>query len=196
MKPRSLILIVLIVLLPTGLLTWFGFRMARDEKTVTEQRFRGVMEQRLQDVNRIIARQFAAAERQLQLITAIDDFSVPELRERVRLTPEVTQLFVLSSSGELLYPNPATPLNGTEQSFLRQTSKMFTDRDLQNAVTLAESEADGDDSFPQARQPWLQEGRGVFSGAAESPMMAASEEPQLNAPAGVVASVPDQVTVA
>ena len=87
MRPRSLILIILIVLLPTGLLTWFGLRMARDEKSITEQRFRSVMEQRLQAVNRLVERQFSETERRLQRITAIDGFSVPELRERVRSTP-------------------------------------------------------------------------------------------------------------
>jgi len=182
MKPRSLILIVLIVLLPTGLLTWFGFRMARDEKTVTEQRFRGLMEQRLQDVNRVIARRFSEAERQLQEITAIDDFSVAQLRERVRSTPMVTQLFVLSPNGELLYPNPATPLNGTEQSFLRQTSKMFTDRDLQNAVTLAEARAGSEDSVPQAKRVQPDDNRVVSSQAVPSPAVAASDEPRRDGP--------------
>lgn len=134
MRPRSLILIILIVLLPTGLLTWFGLRMARDEKSITEQRFRSVMEQRLQDVNRLVERQFSETERRLQRITAIDGFSVPELRERVRSTPQVTQVFVLTPSGELLYPNPGNSLNGTEQSFLRQAARMLTERDLQNAV--------------------------------------------------------------
>ncbi len=179
MKLRSLILIVLIVLLPTGLLTWFGFRMARDEKTLREQRFRGVMEQRLQDVNRLIARRFSDSERQLQEITAIDDVSVPQLRERVRSTPEVTQLFVLSSSGELLYPNPATPLNGTEQSFLRQTSKMFTDRDLQNAVTLAESTSGIEGPGPGAKREQLDDSQGVFSRTAPTPSIAAMNEPAL-----------------
>jgi signal transduction histidine kinase len=178
MKLRSLILIVLIVLLPTGLLTWFGFRMARDEKTVTEQRFRGVMEQRLQDVNRVIARQFSDAERQLQQITAIDEFSVPLLRERVRTTPEVTQLFVLSSNGELLYPNPMNVLNGTEQSFLRQTLRMFTDRDLQNAVTLAESTLGSEDSVPQAKLGKVTGNRGVATRSDQSPAIAASDRPQ------------------
>ena len=191
MKPRSLILIVLIVLLPTGLLAWFGVRMARDEKTVTEQRFRSVMEQRLQDVNRVIARQFSETERQLQEITAIDDFSVPQLRERVRSTPEVTQLFVLSSNGELLYPNPSTPLNGTEQSFLRQTSKMFTDRDLQNAVTLAEAKAGAEDSVPPAKRVQLDESRGISSRTVQSPAIAASEEPQRDGPAEMIASIGD-----
>ena len=80
MKSRSLILIFLIVLLPTGLLTWFAVRMAKDEKSITEQRFRDVMAQRLQDVNRLIERHFSETERSLQRITAIDEFSVLELR--------------------------------------------------------------------------------------------------------------------
>ncbi len=189
MKPRSLILIVLIVLLPTGLLAWFGVRMARDEKTVTEQRFRSVMEQRLQDVNRVIARQFSETERQLQVITAIDDFSVSQLRECVRSTPEVTQLFVLSSNGELLYPNPSTPLNGTEQSFLRQTSKMFSDRDLQNAVTLAEVKAGAEDSVPPAKRVQLDESRGISSRTVQSPAIVVSGEPQRDGPAEMVASI-------
>lgn len=195
MKPRSLILIVLIVLLPTGLLTWFGFRMARDERMVTEQRFRGVMEQRLQDVNRVIARRFSEAERQLQEITAIDEFSVLQLRERVRSTPEVTQLFVLTPNGEILYPNPATPLNGTEQSFLRQTSKMFTDRDLQNAVALAESSAGAEDSVPQAKRLQLDEDRGVFSQTTQVPTITTSDSPPRDAPAESVAPGGDRSNV-
>ncbi len=139
MKFRSLSLIILIVLLPTVLLTWFGVRMARDEKSMTEQRFRSVMVQRLQDVNRLIGRQLSETERRLQRVTALDEFSVEGLRGLNRSTPQVTQIFVLTPSGELLYPNPGSSLNGTEQSFLRQAAKMFTERDLQNAVTLAEA---------------------------------------------------------
>ncbi len=148
MRSRSLILIILIVLLPTGLLTWFGVRLADDEKLKTEQRFRSVMEQRLQDVNRLIDRQFSETERRLQRVTAIDEFSVPKLRECVRSTPDVTQIFVLTPTGELLYPEPASPLNSTEQRFLRQASRMLTERDLQNAVALAEAKDSQGDFAP------------------------------------------------
>lgn len=139
MKSRSLILIILIVLLPTGLLTWFGVRVARDEQSMTEQRFRGLMEQRLQDVNRLIERQFSETERRLQRVTAIDEFAIEDLREVIRSTPQVTQVFVLTPKGELLYPSLTISLNRTEQSFLLQAARMFTDRDLQNAVALAEA---------------------------------------------------------
>lgn len=154
MKSRSLILIILIVLLPTGLLTWFGVRLARDEATMTKQRFRSVMEQRLQDVNRLIERRFSDTERRLQAVTAIDVYSVSDLRERVRSTPEVTQIFVLTPTRKLLYPNPASTLNGTEQSFLKQAATMLTDQDLQNAVALAEaSRGSGDFGAAALRAP-------------------------------------------
>lgn len=148
MKTRSLILILLIVLLPIGLLTGLGVRLARDEKTMMEQRFRGVMEQRLQDVNMVIARQLSETERQLQQVTAIDDFDVSMLRERVRSSPHVTQLFVLGANGDLLYPSPGSSLNGTEQNFLRHAAPMFTHRDLQNAVALAESSGTNEEPKP------------------------------------------------
>jgi signal transduction histidine kinase len=151
MKSRSLILIVLIVLLPTGLLTWFGVRMARNEALVTEQRFRGLTEQRLQDVNRLVRRQFSETERQLQRVTAIDEFSITELRGVVRSTPQVTQIFVLTPTGDLLYPDPSDVLNGTEQSFLLQAAGMLTERDLQNAVALAEVAAGSSDFAPSIK---------------------------------------------
>ena len=148
MKRRSLLLIVLIVLLPVGLLTWFGVRMARDEQMLTQQRFRSVMEQRLQDVNRLVTAQFETTERRLQQITAIDDYDIAEIREVVRNEPQVTQIFVLTPEGDLLYPDPSDVLNGTELSFLQQTSRMITDRDLQNAVALAEAATGNGDFAP------------------------------------------------
>lgn len=148
MKRRSLFLMILIVLLPISLLTWFGLRMARDEQALVHQRYRVLMEQRLQDVNRTISVRFQETERRLQKITSLDDFGLDELRAVVRREPQVTQLFVLNPDGELMYPNPADQLNGTEQSFLRQAFRMFSDRDLQNAVALAESRT----SEPQVAQ--------------------------------------------
>ena len=147
MQRRSLILMILIVLLPIALLTWFGLRIARDEQSLIQQRFRSVMGQRLDDVNRVVAERFSETERRLNEITSLDDFDVSTLREVVRREPQVTQIFVLRPDGALQYPNPADALNGTELSFLQKAARMFTDRDLQNTVALAESNAKGDSSL-------------------------------------------------
>jgi hypothetical protein len=146
MKRRSLILMILIVLLPVSLLTWLGVRMARDEQSVTQQRFRSVMQQRLEDVNRQVALRFEESQRRLHQITSVDDFDLPVLREVVRSEPQVTQLFVLSPDGRLMYPNPAGVLNGSELTFLNQAARMFTQWDLQNAIARTEAGAGGDRS--------------------------------------------------
>ncbi|MFO1001651.1 MAG: hypothetical protein U0936_15045 [Planctomycetaceae bacterium] len=146
MKRRSLILMILIVLLPVSLLTWLGVRMARDEQSVTQQRFRSVMQQRLDDVNRQVALRFEESQRRLHQITSVDDFDLPLLREVVRSEPQVTQLFVLSPDGRLMYPNPAGVLNGSELTFLNQAARMFTQWDLQNAIARTEAGVGGDRS--------------------------------------------------
>jgi signal transduction histidine kinase len=146
MKRRSLILMILIVLLPVSLLTWLGVRMARDEQSVTQQRFRSVMQQRLEDVNRQVALRFEESQRRLHQITSLDDFDLPLLREVVRSEPQVTQLFVLSPDGRLMYPNPAGVLNGSELTFLNQAARMFTQWDLQNAIARTEAGVGGDRS--------------------------------------------------
>jgi signal transduction histidine kinase len=146
MKRRSLILMILIVLLPVSLLTWLGVRMARDEQSVTQQRFRSVMQQRLEDVNRQVALRFEESQRRLHQITSVDDFDLPLLREVVRSEPQVTQLFVLSPDGRLMYPNPAGVLNGSELTFLNQAARMFTQWDLQNAIARTEAGVGGDRS--------------------------------------------------
>ena len=146
MKRRSLILMILIVLLPVSLLTWLGVRMARDEQSVTQQRFRSVMQKRLDDVNRQVALRFEESQRRLHQITSVDDFDLSVLREVVRSEPQVTQLFVLSPDGRLMYPNPAGVLNGSELTFLNQAARMFTQWDLQNAIARTEAGAGSDRS--------------------------------------------------
>lgn len=163
MKRRSLILMILIVLLPVSLLTWLGVRMARDEQSLTQQRFRSVMQQRLDDVNRQVALRFEESQRRLHRITSVDDFDLSVLREVVRSEPQVTQLFVLSPDGRLMYPNPAGVLNGSELTFLNQAARMFTQRDLQNAIARTEAGA-GDDRSAIAMSGG---GSGTFRSEAE-----------------------------
>ncbi len=175
MKRRSLILMVLIVLLPVGLLTWLGSRIARDEQLMTQRRFQSLMEQRLQDINRDVGSHFAETERRLQQITSIDEFDLTSLREVIRTEPQVTQLFVLSPNGALMYPNPTDSLNETEVSFLRRAAQMFSGQDLQNAVALAEAGIQEDFAPSVVNKPEI-------AAVPEPPF--GSQEPQLAARSG------------
>jgi len=151
MRLRPILLLLAIVVLPVVLMTWAAGRLAAREAEAVQQRFRQVMEGRLQDANVGIEAHFDRLATDLRRLTAIDDFNVDKLRTVVRSEPPLLQLFVLSPSGELQYPNPADSLNSTEQSFLLRTATMFTGGDLQNAVSLSEGESKGDQELPLSR---------------------------------------------
>ncbi len=153
MKPRSLILILLIVLLPLALLTWATVRLARGERAVVEQRFRELMEERLRDINGTISRHFEDVARTMHRITEIDDIDVEKLRQLNRSEPRVLQVFLLSDDDRLLYPDPTQPLNASEQNFLFHTAKMFTGQDLREAVLQQEATTESSPLFSNRAAP-------------------------------------------
>ncbi len=130
MRPRLLILILLIVGVPCGLLVWAAVRIARDEQIVVQQQFHDLMEQRLHDVNDTVERHFQQVEARVLQITTLDHPQVDQLREITRTSPEIMQMFVLAPGGQLEYPSPADPLNSDERSFLLRAARIFTDRHL------------------------------------------------------------------
>jgi signal transduction histidine kinase len=140
MKLRPLILIATICLLPLGALAWTTLHEAQGEQLVVRQQFQELFETRLQDIKADVASYFDSLERQLDPVVALDDFETESLRRISRNSPQILQLFVVSPQGELIYPNPAGPLNATEQTFLIKGAQMFTGKDLQSAVLRAEQE--------------------------------------------------------
>lgn len=138
MKLRPVILISLIIVLPLAALTWAVLHIARTEQVVVQQRFRDLMEDRLQDVNAIVRDYFEAVGRSLEQLTAIDKFDPEQLRAINRSEPRLLQLFVLNPDGQLLHPDPSTDLNATERLFLIQAAKMFTGQDLKDAILRSE----------------------------------------------------------
>ena len=147
MKPRSLILILLIIGLPCGVLVWAAVRIARNEQIVVQQQFHDLMEQRLLDVNNSVERCFQQVEAHLQDLTSLNDPDISTLRHLGRSEPLVMQMFLLTPNGQLQYPGPEQTLNGSERRFLLKTSKMFSEQHLSVASTeavsgVAESVAD------------------------------------------------------
>ena len=141
MKPRSLILIALMMIVPLGALTWAITRIAENEKVVVRQQFHDLLVDRLQDVNGNITSFFEAAERDLVRITTVDRYGIDTLRQINRTEPRLQQLFVLTAEGGLTFPDPAestSPLSLTERSFLFDAAKMFIDQDLRDMVIRTE----------------------------------------------------------
>ena len=173
MKPRSILLIVLIVVIPIALLSMAALRLARSERMLVQQRFREVMQQRLQDISSGIDRHFDDVSRQLRQLTSIDQYDVQSLRRLNRQEPRVLQLFVLTQDGNLIYPDPSQPLTDEEQGFLMRAARMITERDLSAAVALgSQSESDDQPEFGS------QEGSGEQTESNGPPVSVAQSVPQ------------------
>ncbi|MBC8291000.1 MAG: HAMP domain-containing histidine kinase [Planctomycetes bacterium] len=130
MRATPVILLVLIVCLPLGVLAWLGQRMASDEQTVIEQRFRGLLTAQLKDIDQIAIGHFATTQRELRRLARLESLAPADIRAVLREAPLVRQIFVYSPDGDVLHPNPAARLNAGEQDFLLKAEDLILDRDV------------------------------------------------------------------
>lgn len=145
MKYRPLILLTLLVVVPLALLLGIGWRLADREQQALVERFREVYVDRLNDVRSGVSDHLDAKTRRVEQLTTIDVYQQDQLREIIRNTPEIEQLFVIDPEGNLVHPDPNLPLNSNETTFLSRAAQIIADRDLQRAA-----EADQDVSLNNA----------------------------------------------
>jgi signal transduction histidine kinase len=130
LKPKLIIIFLLIVLLPLGLLMWLGVRLAHYEQEAIQRRFQAFLLNQLSDIDQTIVRFTEKRERDLLNLTDISSPNAEILREAARKNPFVLQLFYLDSTGKILYPAPADKLNEAEWDFLERTKEILTDKNL------------------------------------------------------------------
>lgn len=130
MKPRLILILALIVLLPLGALGWLGLRVAGQEREVTENRLREALDARLRDINAVILR--AVEERETDLLRLLDrsNLEPSQLRELVRSSPLVQSVFVLDPQGNRVHPPPEGPFTEAEQEFLERSAQVWRDRQV------------------------------------------------------------------
>ncbi|MCG3148024.1 MAG: Sensor histidine kinase RcsC [Verrucomicrobiae bacterium] len=128
MKPKLLIIYLLLVLVPLALLAGLGVRMAHDEQTMMRQRFREILTDQLREIDATIAGLVAARERDLQQTLELPDFDPSRLRELIRDNPFIRQLFVLDKTGQRLYPPAAGPYTTAERDFLERAGQIWKDQ--------------------------------------------------------------------
>jgi signal transduction histidine kinase len=130
LKPKLILILVLIVLLPVGALGLLGLRLAGQEREVTESRLREALDGRLRDISAVIMRSIEARETTLLRLLDRDSYDAAALREQVRSEPLVQSLFVLDPRGGRLHPPPDGPLTAAEQEFLERSGQVWRDRQL------------------------------------------------------------------
>ena len=126
MKPRLIVLFLLMVCLPLGLLGALGVRLARHEQESTRRRFQEILLKDLSGIDQTIAQLMQKRERYLLEQTDLTTFTKQALRDLTRRDPFIAQSFYLTSHGEAAYPNPADELSQTEWSFLDRAKEILS----------------------------------------------------------------------
>ncbi|HUG73365.1 MAG TPA: hypothetical protein VMK82_08090, partial [Steroidobacteraceae bacterium] len=128
MKPKLVLILTLIVLLPLGALGWLGYRVAGQEREVAENRLRDALDGRLRDIRAVILGAVEKRETELLRLLDRDTFQPSALRELVRASPLIHSLFVLDPEGNRVHPPPDGPLTATEQEFLERSGQVWRDK--------------------------------------------------------------------
>ncbi len=144
MKPRLIVILVLIVVLPLALVVWLGVRMARNEREMLRLRVQEILVSRLRDVDAEIQEVLSRQGRALLQLQGLSERSPEELRQLSASLPAVSQLFVLNAAGMPVFPAPDSALSVSERAFLERTRDIWLDHAIPPA---------GEDAQAQARMP-------------------------------------------
>ncbi len=134
MSRRLTILLVLIVVLPTGLLGWLAIRGARDGRARVAGQLRAAAESRLADVDARIQRLLDDRARRLLEMDVPGAWDSESWRELIRTTPEIMQVAVQAADGRLIHPPLESGVSDTEREFLVRIRQALVGRLLGNEV--------------------------------------------------------------
>jgi signal transduction histidine kinase len=129
LKPRLIIIFLLIVVVPLALLAGLGLRLARAEQKMVQQQFQDLLASRLRDVDAVIADLLAARERELLRTLELPAYDASMLRDLVRGNPFIRQVFLLDPKAKLLHP-PTGALSAAEREFLERAGQVWNDRQI------------------------------------------------------------------
>tara|TARA_R110002072_G_scaffold271038_2_gene430916 strand:- start:9023 stop:10681 length:1659 start_codon:yes stop_codon:yes gene_type:complete len=159
---KSFILLMLIVVLPLGGLTWLGVRVARDDEAALKQRFEEVFATQLHDIDGVVSRHFESTSIELRNTARQVESNPDSIRALIRRTPKLRQVLVLDNVGSVLHPDSNLDLNLTEREFLHEAQELIRDRDLIH-VSTGQSDSVQKKQQAGAALPTRNEERGSLS---------------------------------
>jgi signal transduction histidine kinase len=128
-KPKLIVVFLVLVLAPLGALGWLGLRTATSEREVVRHRFDELLAGKLADVDGTIAKLIEKRERELTEITDLEAFDAASIRSLVRDQRLVRQVFVIDAEGKLVHPPREEPRNEAEEGFLDRTRHIWESRE-------------------------------------------------------------------
>jgi len=148
-KPKLVIILLLLVFLPLGLMAWLGLRLVDNERAEIEKSFRQLQTDKLKDIDKTIQKVISERERFLQGLSAKLVLQPDSLRVVCRKNPVIRQIFVLDPDGRLLHPAVDQPISQNEKEFIERAGQVWKDQSLFFHVG-----SEGDPSGQASGQGW------------------------------------------
>lgn len=130
MQKKVLISLVLLVLLPTGLLAWLGWRMAHSEQKMLAGQVQALISSQLNGVDESINAYFQTVQSDLLKTLSQPDFGDESLHRFSRESPHVKQVLVIGADGKRVLPPPGAVQNQADTLFLQRVSAILQDPGL------------------------------------------------------------------
>lgn len=139
MNKRLLILVVLMVMVPAGVLSWFGYRFVAQEESIHDVRFNKLVLAQLQNIDQDIQNYMLKHQQAIGSMLS-EKQGVDEWRILQEQYPVIRQTFLIDSRGDKLYPIDDDPLTRTEQAFLQRSQILWQDQRLFKATSVSVDE--------------------------------------------------------
>ncbi len=123
MRPKLLVALVLLTVVPLLALAWVGVRLARDQAEGVRRQITRVAEERLREVDGTIARLVTERERGIRALTDEVPQDAEALRARLRREVHARHALVLDPSGRLAFP--PRERSEAEQAFVERTRELW-----------------------------------------------------------------------
>ena len=127
MKPKLIIIFLLLALSPLALLAWLGYRAAADEQSRIQSTIAEAYSNQLTSLRSLIHETITDQERELsQLLDPATIDRTDSLRALVRQNRFVRQVFVLGPDGKFSHPPPNDSIRtDSEREFFKRTNSIW-----------------------------------------------------------------------
>lgn len=122
---RLIIVLALLVLTPLGAITWLGLRVGAREQELRREQVQRRLQERLSETADRVARIVSTRQRAVEQALDLPDTATETLRQRVRQSPLVAQIFVRGPRGALQFPPPGAEATEGEREFLMRIQDLW-----------------------------------------------------------------------
>ncbi|MBF0410289.1 MAG: HAMP domain-containing histidine kinase [Candidatus Riflebacteria bacterium] len=130
MRLKLKITLIVLVLIPLGIFSWFGFRAADHEYDNFRITVQNLIKSKMTELDNQILKILDKRRLMLQKLTERESWTTDESHQILSSNPFVNNLFAQASSGNLIFPFPVKPLRDSERKFLIRTQSIFDQKIL------------------------------------------------------------------